>query len=335
MTEAMFYEKLGDNRVKCTLCPHKCTINDGKTGICGVRKNIEGILYALTHSLTIAQNPDPIEKKPLFHFMPKTMSFSIAAVGCNFKCLHCQNYSISQLPCSTGNVAGDRLPPYEVVQMAESMGCKSISYTYTEPTVFFEYAYDSSVIAAERGLKNVFVTNGYTSKEAVKQIAPYLNAANIDLKGFTNDFYLKICGGKLKPVLDTIELMFKLGIWIEITTLLIPGLNDSSDELNEIAKFIYGIDKFIPWHLSGFYPTYKLTNILPTPYETIAKGIEIGLNSGLKYVYSGNFPGSDFETTFCHNCSRALIQRKGYTILSYNLVENKCRFCNSEIPGLF
>lgn len=335
MTEAMFYEKLKENKVKCTLCPHKCTITDGKTGICGVRKNINGTLFALTHSLAVAQNTDPIEKKPLFHFLPGTRSFSIASAGCNLKCLHCQNYSISQLPCATGNIAGEKLPPVEVVKMAEYMECKSISYTYTEPTIFFEYAYDTSVIAAEKGLKNIFVTNGYTSAETVKQIAPYLHAANIDLKSFTNEFYWKICGGKLKPVLDTIELMYSFGVWIEITTLIIPDLNDSKHELLEIAKYIYGIDKYIPWHLSGFYPTYKLTNIAPTPFETIEKGIETGLNAGLKYVYSGNFPGSDFESTFCHHCSEVIIKRKGYHISSFNIEGNRCRFCRTEIPGVF
>ena len=260
MKEALFYRKGNNQEVHCFLCFHCCTIQPGKTGICGVRENREGVLYSLVYGKSISEAVDPIEKKPLFHFYPGSRSFSIATVGCNFKCLHCQNSGISQMPRDQHRIAGDDLPSSTIVALAQEYKCRSISYTYTEPTVYFEYAYDTARLAREAHLANVFVTNGYTGPEALTAIAPYLDAANIDLKGFSETFYRTVCGAKLQPVLDTIMLYHKRGIWIEITTLIIPGHNDSDDELREIARFIKDLDERIPWHITAFHPTYRLTD---------------------------------------------------------------------------
>jgi len=232
MKEALFYEKSEGGKVRCGLCRFRCLIADGKRGICGVRENRGGILYSLVYAKSIAEQVDPIEKKPLFHFLPGSLSFSVATMGCNFRCRHCQNYTISQLPREDGRILGTELMPDEIVERALAADCRSISYTYTEPTIFFEYAYDTAVIAHRKGLKNVFVTNGYISEEALKFIHPYLDAANIDLKAFTDSFYREVVGGaKLEEVLASIRLYKKLGIWVELTTLIIPGLNDSDEEL--------------------------------------------------------------------------------------------------------
>ena len=251
MKEALFYKKLDENKAGCFLCMHQCRINDGKRGICGVRENRGGMLYSLVYGKVISMNIDPIEKKPLFHFMPASKSFSIATAGCNFKCLHCQNFDISQYTSRQGKIPGKDVSPEQIVEAVEKAGCDSISYTYTEPTVFFEFALDCARLAKEKNIKNVFVSNGYSSPEAVKAIAPFLDAINIDLKG-DDDFYKKICGARLQPVLDTVKLMKDLGIWVEVTTLIIPSYNDSDKSLGEIADFIYSVDDSVPWHVSQF-----------------------------------------------------------------------------------
>jgi len=335
MKEAMFYVKEEEQKVRCNLCNHHCLIMPGKHGICGVRENRDGVLYSLVYGQVIARNIDPIEKKPLFHFHPGSKSYSIATVGCNFHCLFCQNYEISQLSKDEKRIAGESFPPEEVVAAAEKLKCQSISYTYTEPTIFFEYAYDSARLANERGIKNVFVSNGYMSQEAIKTIQPYLHAANIDLKAYSEIFYKEISGGKLKPVLENLNLMKKLGIWVEVTTLIIPTLNDSEKELQEIADFIRTeLGPETPWHVSRFHPMYRLTSVPSTPVQTVLKAREIGRKAGLYYVYSGNIPGQGGENTYCHKCGDLLIERLGFTILQYNVIDAKCPKCHAEVHGV-
>lgn len=333
MKEAMFYEKIEDSKVRCYLCAHHCVISPNKRGICSVRENRDGILYSLVYGKIIARNIDPIEKKPLFHFYPASKSYSIATVGCNFKCLHCQNYQISQYTKEFKEIPGEEMTPEEVVSEALLTGCKSISYTYTEPTIFFEFAYDCAKLAKEKGIKNVFVSNGYTSAEATRAIAPFLDANNIDLKGDEN-FYKNIVGAKLQPVLETIKLMKELGIWIEITTLIIPNYNDSPDFLKRVAEFIKSIDPDIPWHVSQFYPTFLLTDQPRTPVSSLKKAREIGLQSGLRYVYMGNVPGEGGENTYCPTCGQLLIERRGFFLSKIQIKDSKCSKCYTPIAGI-
>jgi pyruvate formate lyase activating enzyme len=280
-------------------------------------------------------NIDPIEKKPLFHFQPGSTSFSIASVGCNFRCEHCQNFEISQYPKEhEGEILGQHVTPEAIVGAAEKNGCKSISYTYTEPTIFFEFAYDCARLAHKRGIKNVFVSNGYTTPEATKVIAPYLDGNNIDLKG-NDDFYKKMCGGKLDPVKETIRLMKELGVWVEVTTLIIPDYNDSEEDMRNIAEFINSVDPFIPWHVTQFYPTYQLTDKPRTPIKTLRRARDIGFETGLKYVYEGNVPGEGGENTYCHNCKKLLIKRFGFSIIENRVKDGNCSECGTDMKGVW
>jgi pyruvate formate lyase activating enzyme len=306
-------------------------INDGERGICGVRENNDATLYSLVYGKVIASHVDPIEKKPLFNFFPGSYSFSIATVGCNFKCTHCQNSDISQMPVDHARIMGQDISAEQIVQMAEKNDCKSISYTYTEPTVFMEYVLDVAKIAKDKGLKNVFVTNGYMTKEVLNDVHPYMDAANVDLKGFTEEHYRSVCGARLKPVIDTIRLMKQLGVWVEVTTLVIPTVNDSEDELRKLAEFIFSVGPEVPWHVSRFHPTYKMNNLPPTPIKTVIKARLIGLEVGLRYVYTGNIPGDEGEKTFCYNCGKTLIERYGYNIGSVNVKNSKCSFCDADV----
>lgn len=335
MQEALFYEKLEGRKVQCRLCRHRCIIAVGKRGICTARENRQGILYTLVYNLPCAYHVDPIEKKPLFHCLPGSKAFSIATAGCNFQCLHCQNYEISQISDDKNIISGHSMTPEEVVELALQSGCKNISYTYTEPTIFYEYASDIARLAKEKGIYNNFVTNGYIEEEPLVAIRPYLDAANIDLKGFNEAFYRKTCGAKLSNVLDTIKLYKKLGIWIEITTLIIPGHNDSETEMRSIAQFIkQELGAETPWHVSAFYPTYKLIDAPRTPPKTLHRAREIGLEEGLWHVYEGNIPGSDGENTYCHNCKRLIIRRYGFSISDYNIKDGACEFCGTVIDGI-
>jgi pyruvate formate lyase activating enzyme len=335
MKEAMFYEKLDDKKVRCFLCAHHCFIKDGKRGICYVRKNTGGTLYALSYGRVVSMNIDPIEKKPLFHFQPGSTSFSIAAVGCNFRCEHCQNFEISQYPKEhEGEILGQHVTPETIVEAARTNGCKSISYTYTEPTIYFEFAYDCARLAHEKGIKNVFVSNGYTTPEATRAIAPYLDANNIDLKG-NDDFYDKICGARLEPVKETIRLMKELGVWVEITTLIIPDYNDSEEDLRSIAEFIRSVDSFMPWHVTQFYPTYKLMDKPRTPLKTLRRARDIGFETGLKYVYEGNVPGEGGENTHCYKCKSLLIKRLGFSIIENRIRDGRCSDCGAEAKGVW
>jgi pyruvate formate lyase activating enzyme len=336
MTEAYLYEPYREKEVKCNLCRHRCIIKPAARGICGVRENRNGKLISRVYGRVIAANIDPIEKKPLFHVMPGSLSFSVATVGCNFKCRFCQNADIAQMPADRdGFITGKSATPEAIVDHALGANCKSISYTYTEPTVYFEFAYDTARLAAEKGIKNVFVTNGYMSPEALRMAAPFLDGANVDLKAFSDDFYKTYCGARLAPVKDTLKLMKELGIFVEITTLLIPGLNDDEKELAELAAFIRDeLGPQTPWHVSRFHPTYRLTDRPPTPVETILKAREIGTKAGLRYVYVGNVRDENGENTFCHSCGLLLIARRGFTVEKNVIQNNRCPQCRAVIDGI-
>jgi pyruvate formate lyase activating enzyme len=336
MKEARFWESLEEHKVQCHLCAHECKIDPGKRGLCHVRENQEGTLYALNYGRLIAEHVDPIEKKPLFHFLPGSRSYSIATVGCNFMCLHCQNYDISQYPrLHGGAVPGEEHPPEAVVAAALASGSHSISYTYTEPTIFLEYALDTAVLAREKGLRNVFVSNGFMTEVSATALAQVLDGDNVDLKSMRDDFYRKVCKARLQPVLDTIVRLKKLGVWVEVTTLVIPGHNDSDPELTEIAQFIKGVDPGMPWHVTAFHPTYKMMDRPPTPAATLIKAREIGLAAGLRYVYTGNIPGGQAENTYCYECRELLIERWGYLVRSYRLEDGRCPKCQAVIDGVW
>jgi len=335
MNEAMLYESQADNKVRCNLCHHRCSIREGKRGMCGVRENREGRLCSLVYGKVVAEHIDPIEKKPLFHFLPGSSAYSIGTVGCNFRCKHCQNFNISQYPhAHGGEIMGEDRTPEQIVKGAKSIGCETIAYTYTEPTIFYEFAYDTAVLAHREGIKNVFVSNGYMSAEAARQIAPHLDAINIDLKAFTDKFYKEICGARLKPVLETIQRLKALAVWVEVTTLIIPGLNDGEEELREIARFVKSVGCEVPWHVTAFYPTYKLTDRSPTPVATLRRAREIGMEEGLRYVYEGNVPGEAGENTYCHGCGAVVIERSGLGFIRNRLQDGRCSACGKRIDGV-
>ncbi|MFA5864991.1 MAG: AmmeMemoRadiSam system radical SAM enzyme [Phycisphaerae bacterium] len=332
---AMLWGKLPDGKVQCKLCPWQCVIAESKTGICRVRRNVGGELVSLNYHQLCAANDDPIEKKPLFHFQPESLSFSVACVGCNFRCEFCQNWQISQMARAEGRIVGEGMEPASIVDHARHSGCQSISYTYTEPTIFFELAYDTSKLAHEAGLKNVFVSNGYISIEALKMISPYLDAINVDLKSFREEFYHRVCHGRLEPVKDSLRWLAKSGIWVEVTTLLVPGQNDSDEEMNDIAKFIAEqMGPQVPWHVSRFHPDYQLTGIPATPMSTVEKALQFGREAGLRYCYGGNVMGHQSENTYCYHCERPLIERRGFVINKNDIVDGKCPQCGTVIDGV-
>jgi len=299
-----------------------------------VRENQGGTLYTLVYRQLISRNVDPIEKKPLFHFAPGSRSFSIATVGCNFHCDFCQNYEISQMPRDRKQIWGEDVSPEQIVALAKKAGCRTIAYTYTEPTIYFEYAQDIARLASAEGLKNIFVTNGYMTEEALRTLHPHLHGANVDLKAFQDEFYKKRCGGRLEGVLQSLRVMKALGVWVEITTLLIPGLNDSEEELRSLVAFIADLGREIPWHISRFHPMYKMLDRSPTSVQTLAKARKIGLEGGLRYVYTGNAPGDEGEDTYCHHCGKLLIDRLGFQVRKYQIVKNRCYHCGTAVDGV-
>ena len=291
MKEVLLYRKLDGQRVQCQNCAHYCLVSPGKRGICGVRENIGGKLYALNYGKLIACQIDPIEKKPLYHFLPRTFSLSIAASGCNFGCLNCQNWQISQDSKLRKSIAGENVEPKEIVEMALKSNLPSISYTYTEPAIFSEYALETMKLAKKKGIKNIWVTNGFWSPELFDLIHPYVDAANVDLKSFDDDFYKKVCQGRLQPVLATLKGLKKKKIWVEVTTLVLPGLNDKGKTFQDIAGFIKKeLGAETPWHVSRFFQdvSWQLKDLPDTPTETIKQACRIGKKVGLKHVYAGN-----------------------------------------------
>jgi pyruvate formate lyase activating enzyme len=342
MKEALLYEKLADERVQCNLCAHRCVIAPGRKGICQVRENRAGVLYTLVYGIPLSQAVDPIEKKPLFHFYPGSTAFSIATVGCNFRCEFCQNADISQMPRDRGQIVGSQASPQEVVQSAERYGSRSIAYTYTEPTIFFEYSYDIARLAHDAGIASVYVTNGYMTPEMLDLFQgrgnghePWLDAANVDLKAFRDETYRKTCGARLQPVLDSLKHMRELGVWVEVTTLVVPDMNDSEDELRDIAQFIatdLGVE--VPWHVSRFHPDYKMYDRGPTPEDTLRRAYDLGRDAGLRYVYVGNVPGARLEDTFCYNCGQMLIERRGFRVGRRNIRAGACTNCGTSVDGV-
>jgi pyruvate formate lyase activating enzyme len=331
----MLYEKLPEGKVRCHLCAHRCLIADGKRGVCQVRENRVGTLYTLVYGRTIAQHVDSVEKKPLFHFRPGSFAYSIATVGCNFHCRWCQNWEISQVEREQPLPVGREASPEQIVAAAQQANCSSIAYTYTEPTVFFEHAYDTARLAHEAGLANIYVTNGYMTEEMLETFDPYLDAANVDLKTFSDDIYRRYVGARLQPVLDTLQVMKRLGIWLEVTTLVIPGINDDPAELEDAARFVVdelGVET--PWHVSRFFPAYKMHSTPPTPVETLERAKEIGLAAGLKHVYVGNAPDGTGQDTVCPACGKALIQRHGFMVIANRIRNGRCPDCGAPIAGV-
>ena len=344
--ESYLYQKLDQKRVLCQTCAHNCLILPDRRGICGVRENIDGKLYFLAYGKAIAEHLDPIEKKPFFHFLPGTFSLSMATIGCNLRCDNCQNWDISQASKKPGlsteqiEQIGFFLPPEKIIEHALAKKAPSISYTYTEPTIFLEYALDTMKLAKEKGLKNCWVSNGFMSRETLELIAPSLDAANIDLKSFDDEFYQRHCGARLQPILDSLKLMRKMGVWIEITTLVIPTLSDKTEMFKKIANFIYNeLGAETPWHVTQFSGTisWKLQSLPETPAKTLESACQIGLDEGLKYVYSGNLPagkqglpGLASEDTFCPHCKTLNIERFGYQITRHDK-NGKCYKCGEDL----
>ena len=334
---AVLWEPAEDGKVQCKLCAHRCLIPQQQSGYCSVRCNVNGSLYSLAYGKICAANADPVEKKPLFHFLPGSKSFSIAAQGCNFRCEFCQNWQISQAPLESGEVKGQPVSVQEIVHCALENRCQSIAYTYTEPTVFMELCSECAHLAQSKGLLNVMVSNGYQTIEAIDFAKDWLHGINIDLKAFNSKFYNRFCKARLEPVLEVIEYIARhTDIWMEITTLIVPGQNDSKEELSKLADFIVnkaGPD--VPWHVSRFYAQYKCSSIETTPVSTLEMACEIGKNAGLNYVYPGNIPGSNGESTFCAQCSKLLIKRNGYVVQENYLDQGVCPDCGLVIPGRF
>ncbi len=330
--KAMHYSRLSNHRVQCTLCPRSCVVLSGQRGFCRVRENREGEYYTLVHSNPCAVHIDPIEKKPLFHFFPGTAALSIATAGCNFTCRNCQNHDISQArPDDTVNV---KLTPEDVAELALKYETPTIAYTYTEPTVFYEYMLQTARIARRKGVRSIYHSNGYISKEALSELAQHLDGANVDLKGFSDSFYREITGGTLDPVLESLKILKKNNVWLEITNLVIPTKNDSDAMIMDLCNWVSTeLGKETPVHFSRFYPQYKLQNLPPTPVETLKKAADIAHASGLYYVYIGNVPGISEENTDCPGCGKRIIGRTGYHVDSYELDAGCCRFCGTEIAG--
>jgi pyruvate formate lyase activating enzyme len=321
--------------VRCDLCAHRCRIPEGHAGVCQVRVNEGGVLKTLVLNRLVAASADPIEKKPLFHFLPGSKAFSIATAGCNFRCRYCQNWQISQAPRGGGGVDGEITPPQSVVEAAERRGCSTIAYPYTDPPIFFETAEAVGLLARHRGLKNIFVTNGYMTGEAVERARTFLDAANVDLKGFDESRYRTVCGATLKGVLSGIEALIAAGVWVEITTLVVPGVNDSEEELGAIARYIAGLGAHVPWHLSRYHPDYEMLDVAATPLGSLQRAYELGRAAGLKFVYVGNVPGHAAESTACPDCGTMVIVREGFSLSALRLREGSCPNCGAAVPGVW
>jgi pyruvate formate lyase activating enzyme len=333
MRQAMLWKGKNGNAL-CHLCAHRCNIEENRRGLCGVRLNSGGKLYTLVYGKLISRAIDPIEKKPLYHFLPGTRSYSIATAGCNFFCDFCQNWQISQVTHEDGSIYGEDCTPEEIARDAKAHGCESISYTYTEPTIFFEFAYDTARVARKMGLKNAFVTNGYQTPETIEKMAEVIDAANVDLKAFSDRFYRERCRARLAPVLKAIRLMHEKGIFIEITTLIVPGENDARDELRQIADFIVSVSPEIPWHVSRFHPQYKQSDKEWTSSDKIFEALAVGKRSGLKYVYAGNLPAGKYEHTYCPHCGALVIERSGFSSRSCGLSGNACSACGEALNNI-
>jgi len=334
IVEAQFYEKLPNRRTRCKLCPRECVIDDRERGYCGARENRGGTYYTLVHSRVCAAHVDPIEKKPFFHFYPGTMAFSVATAGCNVNCKMCQNWDISQ--SRPEQVRATYLPPKDLASLAQQYQCPSIAYTYSEPVVFSEYVMDAARAGHERGIKSAVVSGGFIQQEPLKKLCASVDAIKVDLKGFSEKYYKEVVNGELKPVLEALVTMRKLGMWNEIVYLVVPTLNDSEPEFRGLAQWIkanLGVD--VPLHFSRFYPQYLLKNLPPTPQETLERAKAIADAEGLHYVYLGNIPGHPAESTYCPKCRRVVIGRVGFTVTEMHLRKGKCEYCQQAIAGVW
>ena len=332
--EALLYEKKQENSVVCHLCAHQCLIREGRKGICQVRENQGGKLITLVYGRTIAQRVDLGERRLLKNINPGTRAYSMATVGCNFRCTWCQNADISQMPRERHFTKGEKASPEELVAAAQRTGSRSIAYTYTEPTIFFEYAYDTARLAKEDGLANLFITNGYMTEDMLEMFSPYLDAANVDLKAFRDDTYREYVGARLQPVLDSMKKMKDLGIWLEVTTLIIPGINDEEEEIRDAARFVaQELGPETPWHISRFHPAYKMRDRPATPLETLQTAQRIGIEEGLDHIYLGNV--REETHTVCPSCGEIVIRRNGYLLVENRVtLEDACPACGSAIPGV-
>lgn len=330
--KAILWEPLLGNAVRCNACAHLCEIPDGRFGICGTRKNIGGKLFTNVYERPIAVHTDPIEKKPLFHFLPGSKALSLGTAGCNFHCSFCQNDDISQL--RGDEVYGHNVSVRQLIDVARNQGCASLAYTYNEPVVFIEYVLETAREAHEEGLKNVYISNGFETTATFDLLTGNIDAMNIDLKAFTEKFYKTLCKGRLQPVLENIRRAFEMGIWVEVTTLLIPGENDSEPEIRDIASFIASVSKDIPWHISRFFPAYKMMDKPPTPLVKIDRAFEIGREVGLHFVYTGNVP-FESNTTFCPQCGKNMIVRHAYSLTKMQIESGCCPYCGTKIAGVF
>jgi len=334
MKEALLYEKKGKGIVKCRLCSHRCTIMPGKTGFCRVRLNREGVLYSLTYEKLAAAGIDPIEKKPLYHFYPGMQAYSISTMGCNFRCDFCQNSSLSDVQDGMISTGGE-VPVEQLVHDIRARKCPSISYTYTEPTVYFEYAMEIARESANHGIKNTLVSNGYQTPECIDMWHEYVDAINIDLKSMRDDFYREFCGASLQPVLDSIQRWYEKGVWVELTSLIIPGLNDSEEEINAMIDFIHSLDSDIVWHISRFAPSHNMLDRPATPVDTLYSIYENALSRGLKYVYIGNILDEKTSSTYCPGCNQLLISRTVFSVHENYLKNGQCPHCDTTIAGRF
>jgi pyruvate formate lyase activating enzyme len=335
--EALAYEKLEGGRVHCLLCPRECIVPDGGRGSCGVRENQAGVYRSLVYARVCAAHVDPVEKKPLFHFLPGTGAFSIATAGCNVECQFCQNYQISQAVPESETLKPRFLPPEKVVELAQQAQCPTIAFTYSEPTVFYEYTLDTAAAARAAGVHAVSISNGFIQADPMKRLCEVLSAVKIDLKAFTEDFYRRyVRGGRLQPVLDTIELLHELGKHTELVTLLIPGLNDSEEEVRRMSRWVLEtVGPDVPLHFTRFHPAYKMKNLSPTPPATLVRAREIAVEEGVRYAYVGNLPGHEYESTFCHSCGKRVIERYGFYLGEVKLKDGRCEYCATEIPGVW
>jgi pyruvate formate lyase activating enzyme len=332
--EARYYEKLDHRKIRCKLCPRECVIDDRERGYCGVRENRNGVYYTLVYARPCALHADPIEKKPLFHFYPGSRAFSIATAGCNVNCKFCQNWDISQV--RPEEVRSTYLTPKRTAQAAQKSDCISIAYTYSEPTIFYEYMYDTAVAAREIDIKNVVVTAGYISREPLEKLCDVVDAIKVDLKSFSESYYKDIVNGELKPVLDSLITIKNKNIWLEIVYLMVPTLNDSAQEIQDLCKWIKeNLGEEVPVHFTRFHPQYLLRDLPPTPVNTLQMAKDIGDSEGLKYIYIGNVPGNAAENTYCPNCKKPILRRTGYYIKDINIKKGRCAFCDTRIAGLW
>lgn len=332
--EASYYQKLDQNLVKCLLCPNECIISSGQRGHCGVRENQKGVLKTLIYGRLCSLNNDPIEKKPLFHFLPGTNAISVATAGCNVNCKFCQNWNISQ--ARPEEIRHRYVPPAELVELTEKYNSPTIAYTYNEPTVFYEYVYDTAALGRKKGIKSVHISNGYINKEPLQKLCQVVDAIKVDFKAYSKEFYRRIVNGRLQPVLDTLVEIKKQGVWLEMVYLVIPTHNDDAESIKAMCQWITKhLGKDVPIHFTRFHPQYLMKNLPSTPIKTLEMAHDIARESGVQYVYIGNVPSHRAENTFCHNCGEQLIQRQGFITRQNHIIDGKCQYCQTAIPGIW